>query len=112
MRFTSALREREERLLAETGLTAKRGQAFSRSSSGEKQRALLARALMSGPHLLLMDEPTSNLDGTSLEIFMRMLGNLRQEHGVGMLISTHAHHQFAPLRPGIIEVVDGTLRMA
>ena len=109
--YSRTLREREERLLTETGLVPKRSQAFSRSSSGEKQRALLARALMSEPHLLLMDEPTSNLDRESLTIFMSMLETLRGEHRVGMLISTHAHDLFASLNPRVIEVRDGSLRV-
>ena len=107
--YSRALREREERLLAACGLSVKRAQAFTRSSSGEKQRTLLARALMGDPHLLLMDEPTSNLDRESLTIFMDMLRALRREHRVGMLISTHAHEQFAPLAPGMIEVREGFL---
>lgn len=110
--YPRTLREREERLLVECGLSRKRDQAFSRSSSGEKQRALLARALMAEPHLLLLDEPTSNLDRESLGIFMRMLGSLRREGRVGLLISTHAHDQFAPLQPGMLEVRDETLVVA
>jgi zinc transport system ATP-binding protein len=110
--YGRTLREREKRLLEECGLTVKRKQAFSRSSSGERQRALLARALMGGPHLLLMDEPTSNLDRESLEIFMRMLRILREEHQTGMLISTHAHDQFASLQPRIMDVRDGSLGAA
>jgi ABC-type Mn2+/Zn2+ transport system ATPase subunit len=107
-RLGAALREREERLLASCGLARKRRQAFCRSSSGEKQRALLARALMGEPNFLLMDEPTSNLDRESLEIFMGMLRAMWRER-VGMLISTHALDQFEPMQPAVIEARDGTL---
>jgi ABC-type Mn2+/Zn2+ transport system ATPase subunit len=102
------LRERADELLERAGLGSRRWQAFSRSSSGEKQRTLLARALMSEPQVLLMDEPTSNLDRDSLNVFMDVLTELRRRH-VTMLISTHARELFAPLQPGEMSIVDGTL---
>jgi ABC-type Mn2+/Zn2+ transport system ATPase subunit len=102
-------RERAERMLELSGLSARRQQAFSRSSSGEKQRTLLARALMGEPHVLLMDEPTSNLDRESVDVFMQVLIGLRREKRVTLLISTHAHGQFAALEPRVMRIADGTL---
>jgi ABC-type Mn2+/Zn2+ transport system ATPase subunit len=107
--YGKASRERAERLLEVSGLSSRRRQAFSRSSSGEKQRTLLARALMGEPHILLMDEPTSNLDRGSVDVFMKVLMELRREQRVTILISTHALAQFAPLDPRVMEIAGGTL---
>ena len=80
-------------------------------SKGNKQKIGIVQALMHKPELLLMDEPTTNLDSESVSHFMSLLSTLRAD-GMGMLISTHAHEQFAPLDPRVIEVHDGSLRAA
>ena len=69
---------------------------------------LLARALMAAPNLLLMDEPTTNLDRDSLSYFMETLRSLGRD-GMGMLVSTHLHDQFASLTPRVLELRDGRI---
>lgn len=109
--FPRPTRQRAQGLLRRLGLWPKRRQAFNRSSSGERQRTLLARALMAAPNLLLMDEPTSNLDRDSLSYFMETLRSLGRD-GMGMLVSTHLHDQFAPLTPGVLELRDGRIAVS
>lgn len=106
--FPRPTRQRAQGLLRRLGLWPKRRQAFNRSSSGERQRTLLARALMAAPNLLLMDEPTSNLDRDSLSYFMETLRSLVRD-GMGMLVSTHLHPQFAPFNPGFLELRAGRI---
>jgi lipoprotein-releasing system ATP-binding protein len=53
------------------------------------QRAAIARALISGPQVLLADEPTGNLDrGTGLEI-LQILGKLNREQQLTIVMVTH-----------------------
>ena len=73
--------------LTHTEALAKR--IFSDLSIGQQQRVLLARALVSQPQLLILDEPSTALDAGSREMFFNLLGELNQKHGVTILLITH-----------------------
>ena len=62
---------------------------FSDLSIGQQQRVLLARALVSEPKLLILDEPSAALDASSREMFFALLGELNQKQGVTILLITH-----------------------
>lgn len=62
---------------------------FSELSIGQQQRVLLARALVSRPKLLILDEPSAALDPGNREMFFDLLGGLNQKHGVTILLITH-----------------------
>jgi len=72
-RIEPADEERAERLLREIGAAALHDRFYEDCSQGERQRLLLARALMDEPELLLLDEPTVGLDLPSRE---RLIGSL------------------------------------
>lgn len=57
-------------------------------SGGERQRLAIARAWILLPKLLLLDEPTSNMDKYSQELVLQMIQQLKKE-GTGMLLSSH-----------------------
>ena len=58
-------------------------------SGGMRQRAMVARALVRRPELLVLDEPTSSLDPASQEALLVALARLRRETGVTMLFVCH-----------------------
>src|SRR5438309_2619400 len=58
-------------------------------STGMKQRAKLAQALVHDPPVLLLDEPTSGLDPAGRDAMLRLLLSLGLDHGKSLLLSTH-----------------------
>jgi zinc transport system ATP-binding protein len=69
------------------GLTEHRNKAYGKLSGGLAQRALLARSLISDPDLILLDEPTSNIDTRSLAILLETLSELKGRKTI--LLVTH-----------------------
>src|SRR5436305_9294607 len=58
-------------------------------STGMKQRAKLAQALVHDPPVLLLDEPTSGLDPAGRDAMLRLIRTLSLDHGKSVLLSTH-----------------------
>ncbi len=58
-------------------------------SGGEQQRVAIARAFVAGPHLLLADEPTGNLDRTTGDIVIECLFAEHQRQGASLVLITH-----------------------
>lgn len=77
-------------------------------SGGEIQRVALARALVLHPQLLLLDEPTSNIDSKSLQSFEALLARL-PEAGVTVVFSTHDLLQPARLGAKMLRIENGSL---
>jgi len=80
-------------------------------SGGEKQRAAIARALISRPELLLADEPTGNVDPTLARRLLRLLVELRKT-GTSVLIATHDVALMDQYDAPRLVLDDGRLRVA
>ncbi len=80
------------RALARVGTTGLQDRPLARLSGGQLQRVLLARALLSKPDILILDEPTQGLDQPGVAGFYRLLEELRRETGVAVLLVSHDLH--------------------
>lgn len=78
-------------------------------SGGERQRAALARALVRGPRLLLLDEPFSSLDPATRRTLWRDLNTLRRAAGMTALIVTHDAEEAAALADRTVTLRAGEL---
>jgi ABC-type iron transport system FetAB ATPase subunit len=67
--------------------------SVSRLSSGERQRLALARLLAAGPEVLLLDEPTANLDGTGTARVEALVARYRSDHRAAVLWVSHDPEQ-------------------
>ncbi|MEU5946091.1 ABC transporter ATP-binding protein [Micromonospora sp. NPDC047465] len=86
-RADHAARARE--LLDAVGLAGRERALPAQLSGGQQQRVAIARALMGSPGLLLADEPTGNLDSTTGGQILDLLLDLRDRHGMTILLATH-----------------------
>lgn len=81
-------RERSERWLKLTGLEACANRLVDELSGGQHQRVAIARALAIGASVIIMDEPTAELDHANRDLVLSLLATER-EHGAAMVIVSH-----------------------
>ena len=99
--------ERAVRLLAQVGLSEKAESKPSQLSGGQQQRVAIARALANDPSILLMDEPTGNLDSAAEAEVMKILQELHAA-GKTVVIVTH-NNEIAKKAQHVICVRDGRM---
>ena len=81
-------------------------------SGGEQQRAALARAIVTRPHLLLLDEPLSNLDPDLRMVLRGELARIRQELGLTVLHVTHDYQEAADAADRVVRMQAGRIEVA
>jgi zinc transport system ATP-binding protein len=86
-RYPKDTKEKALRALERVGLVHKAKSAFGTLSGGEAQRTLIARAIVDDPELLLLDEPTANIDPEAQRLIYEQLGGLNQT--MTILMVTH-----------------------
>ncbi len=85
----TAIKRRVEELTEELGLVRLRKQKAWTLSAGEMQKVALARALSFRPKLLLLDEPTANIDPATTGELERMMKKINEEEGTTIITITH-----------------------
>ena len=80
---------RAEQLLEQFGLTQQRNQHARTLSGGERRKLEIARALVTEPKLILLDEPFSGVDPKAVEDLQREILHLRNDLGIAVLLTDH-----------------------
>jgi len=89
------------------GLEGMENKLYRELSGGQKQKVLLARALVSEPEVLLLDEPITDLDVASQKAMMDFLSNLNREKGITILLVSHLLDVVAERANKIVMLGDG-----
>lgn len=105
-------RAAERRARVEEALDAVGAEGFAdsrvgRLSGGEQQRVMIAHALAGRPRLLLLDEPLANLDISSANDIVAVLGKVCSQQGVAVLISAHDMNPLLPYMDRLVYMADG-----
>jgi cell division transport system ATP-binding protein len=107
------IRNRVRNLLDQLDLADKHDTITGELSRGEQQRVTLARAIANSPTMILVDEPTGNLDATTTEKVMQLLTNCNKS-GATIVIATHdqsiyrhTSHRVMELRKGQLHTMAG-----
>lgn len=99
----AAARDRASRLLARVGLGERLDHQPAALSGGERQRVAIARALVTEPSVVLMDEPTGNLDPYTAASILDLLDELNTSLGICFVVVTHD--------PAIAARMDSTVKL-
>ena len=97
-----------ERMLQQTGLGGRAGERVSRLSGGNRQRVNVALALIAGPPLLVLDEPSSSLDPAQRERLWSFITGLARA-GTTVVFSTHNVAEAERYADRVLVLADGQL---
>ncbi len=94
-------------VLEAVGLTNLSNQRARTLSGGEAQRVALARAMVINPDVLLLDEPTANLDPYNVSLIENIVTSLNQQHKTTLVLVTHNVFQAQRLAHRVAFLLDG-----
>jgi zinc/manganese transport system ATP-binding protein len=111
-RFGFPLPSRRRQAAVDEMLEAVGAAAFANArvgllSGGEQQRVLIAHALISRPHLLLLDEPLANLDPRSRQETVQLLRRIATEQQIAVMLSAHEINPLLPAMDRIVYLAGG-----
>jgi tungstate transport system ATP-binding protein len=98
-----------EEALEQVGLTALARQRARTLSGGEAQRVALARAIVLQPDVLLLDEPTANLDPYNVGLIEEIVTTLNRERGTTLVLVTHNVFQAKRLAHRVALMLEGQI---
>jgi len=105
----SALREKVSRILEMVSLSTDKNRNARTLSGGEVQRVAIARAIAIEPEVLLLDEPTANLDPLSASKIEELIASIIQHYSTTIIMATHDLSQGQRLADRVGVLMDGEL---
>jgi zinc/manganese transport system ATP-binding protein len=115
-RWGVRLPSRAKAAMADASIRAVGAQGYAdrplgRLSGGEQQRLLLAQALVGDPHLLLMDEPLSQLDVRNQSLMVQLIGDVARARGLTILLIAHDVNPLLAHIDRVLYVAQGRVAM-
>jgi len=104
----SERRDKALEILDEVGLEGLGDRLPSEMSGGQQQRVAVARAIVSGPALVLADEPTANLDSKTADGLIDLFQHLNEHHGTTFIMATHDERVMAYAKR-LVRMLDGRI---
>jgi energy-coupling factor transport system ATP-binding protein len=104
-----AMRRRVEEVLDALGVAHLRDRAPAELSGGERQRCAIAGALVTAPDVLVLDEPTSQLDPQGAEDVLAAVARLNADLGTAVLLAEHRLERAVPIADAAVIIVDGRI---
>ncbi len=105
----AAARERASDVLRHVGLAEERYRPIGGYSTGMKQRAKLAQALVHDPRLVLLDEPTNGLDPASRDDMLALVRRIGTEFGIAVLVTSHLLGELERVSDHVVVLDSGRL---
>ncbi|MFC5176488.1 ABC transporter ATP-binding protein [Nocardioides taihuensis] len=105
----AAARERASDVLRHVGLAEERYRVMGGYSTGMKQRAKLAQALVHDPRLVLLDEPTNGLDPSSRDDMLSLVRKIGEEFGIAVLVTSHLLGELERVSDHVVVLDSGRL---
>ena len=107
-----ASRERASDVLRHVGLDEERHRAMGGYSTGMKQRAKLAQALVHDPALVFLDEPTSGLDPRARDDMLDLIARVHADFGISVVVTSHLLGELERTADSIVVLDSGRLLRA
>jgi putative ABC transport system ATP-binding protein len=98
--------DRARAILTTVGLEHRLNHKPNALSGGEQQRVAIARALVTDPAIVIMDEPTGNLDAHNSQLVLQLIHELQEQTGTTFVIATH-DLSVAASAARVIRLLDG-----
>jgi zinc/manganese transport system ATP-binding protein len=109
--LTKQDRKNIQEVMRETDSERFANKPIGKLSGGERQRLFIAQALLRNPQILLLDEPTSNLDPGAQENLASMVYRINQERGISVILVSHDVNLIAKYAHRILYITKGQYAM-
>ena len=98
-----------DKVLSAVGMESYKKRLIGRLSAGQQQRIFIAKALISSPKLLILDEPTTGIDNETEEDFYNLIYKLNKYEGITIVMVTHDYTDIKSMINRVIHVNDGSI---